>query len=158
MLISFDCPKCLKIARSEVTNASRAVNCAGCGWTRPFTDSEMHGETPVRCLICGCDDVWRQKEFDQRLGVCIVGLGILLSTIAFAYMMPGVAMIVLMVFGLADYVLYAVLPDRLVCYRCHSQYHRIPNTAQTAAFDLEVNERYRQEAIRIKLAEQAAKH
>ena len=66
-------------------------------------------------------------------------------------------MIILMIFGLADWVLYAVLPDRLVCYRCHAQYRRIPNLAQTAAFDLEVNERYRQEAIRLKQAEKSSR-
>jgi hypothetical protein len=157
MLISFDCPKCLKIARNELSSASPRVSCSDCGWTRPIGETDMKGESPARCLVCGCDDLWRQKDFDQRLGVFIVGIGILLSTIAVAYMMPGVAMIILMAFGLADWVLYAILPDRLVCYRCHSQYRRIPNLAEAAAFDLEVNERYRQEAIRLKQAEQMTK-
>lgn len=150
MLISFDCPKCLKIARDDVTYSSSRVNCAGCGWTRAIDRDDFEGDSPAQCLVCGCKDLWRQKDFDQRLGVFIVGLGILLSTIAVAYMMPGVAMLILMAFGLADWVLYAILPDRLVCYRCHAQYHRIPDLAKTAAFDLEVNERYRQEAIRLK--------
>lgn len=157
MLISFDCPKCLKIARSEVSSASTGIMCTECGWKRPILESDHAGEAPTRCLVCGCDDLWRQKEFDQRLGVFIVGLGILISTIFVAKMMPGAAMMVLLAFGLADYILYAILPDRLVCYRCHSQYHRVPQTAATAVFDLEINERYRQEAIRMKQSEQAAK-
>ena len=157
MLTTFDCPKCLKIARAEVTRASQGVMCKGCGWTRPIGQGDLNGDAPAHCLICGCEDLWRQKDFDQRLGVFIVGLGILFSTIAVAYMMPGIAMIILMLFGLADWVLYAILPDRLVCYRCHAQFHRIPNPAETAVFDLEVNERYRQEAIRLKQAEQLTK-
>ncbi len=157
MQISFDCPKCLKLTRGEVTQTSHGVICTDCGWTRPVGQGDVEGETPARCLVCGCDDLWRQKDFDQRLGVFIVGIGVLLSTIAVYYMLPGVAMLILMAFGLADWVLYAILPDRLVCYRCHAQYHRVPNPAKTAAFDLEVNERYRQEAIRLKQAEQAAK-
>lgn len=115
------------------------------------------GNAPEECLVCGCEDLWRQKDFDQRLGVAIVGLGIVLSTIAMAYMMPGVALGILMFFGLADWVLYAILPDRLVCYRCHAQYHRIPNPSETQIFDLEVNERYRQEAIRMKQTTAAGK-
>jgi hypothetical protein len=157
MLISFDCPKCLKLTRDELPHANHGVECSHCGWTRPIGDGELTGETPNKCLVCGCTDLWRQKDFSQRLGVLIVGTGILLSTTAVAYMMPGVAMMILMAFGLADWLLYLILPDRLVCYRCHAQYHRVPNLSETAAFDLEVNERYRQEAIRMKQMEQTVK-
>ncbi len=157
MLISFDCPKCLKIAHGEVTQSSRTVNCTECGWNRDFGDDDLKGESPQQCLVCGCSDLWRQKDFDRRLGVGIVGLSILIYLTLVAFMMPGIAMIVLMVIGLADWVLYAVLPDRLVCYRCHAQYRRITHLAKATAFDLEVNERYRQEAIRLKKTEQASR-
>ncbi len=150
MLISFDCPKCLKTTRGE--DASQIVHCKSCGWTRQTPESS-NDEALSNCLVCGCTDLWRQKDFDQRLGVFIVGVGILLSTVAVAYMMPGVAMIILMVFGMADWVLYAILPNRLVCYRCHAQYRKVPNLEKTDVFDLEVNERYRQEAIRLKQKE-----
>lgn len=152
MQITFDCPKCLTIARTDVDSGSANVSCSSCGWSRPIERTAFEGETPTQCLVCGCDDLWRQKDFDQRLGVLIVGAGVLLSTIAVAYMMPGVAMLILMAFGLADWVLYAILPDRLVCYRCHSRYRHVPGTRDTAVFDLEVNEKYRQEAIRLKQA------
>lgn len=158
MLISFDCPKCLKLTRTELSRIDQGVRCENCEWTRTIAEGDWKEDAPAHCLVCGCEDLWRQKDFDQRLGVLIVGIAILLSTVAVAYMMPGVAMLILMGFGLADWLLYAVLPDRLVCYRCHAQYHRIPNLAKTAAFDLEVNERYRQEAIRMRQSEQVAKH
>lgn len=157
MLISYDCPKCLTTSRGEFAAAGDAIHCPHCAWTRPIRLDDLNEGAPTHCVICGCEDLWRQKDFDQRLGVFIVGTGILLSTIAVAYMRPGLAMIVLMAFGLADWVLYAILPDRLVCYRCHAQYHRVPDPAKTAVFDLEVNERYRQEAIRMKQAEAAGK-
>jgi hypothetical protein len=158
MQISFDCPKCLKLNHAELPEFHRNVICDGCGWNRSVGNGELTGEIPRQCLICGCQDLWRQKDFNQKLGVLIVGVGILLSTIAVAYMMPGAAMLILMAFGLADWVLYAVLPDRLVCYRCHAQYHRVPKSSASDAFDLEVNERYRQEAIRLKQAGQSANH
>lgn len=152
MLILFDCPKCLKIAHGEITPQSTEVICTNCRWSRPIGEDDLKDGGPAHCLVCGCQDLWRQKDFDQRLGVFIVGLGIVLSTIAIAYTMPGVAMMVLMVFGLADWVLYAVLPNRLVCYRCHAQYRHLAGPAEIGVFDLEVNERYRQEAIRMKQA------
>jgi hypothetical protein len=150
MLISFDCPKCLKTTRGE--EASQVVHCKSCGWTRQ-TPEPSKDESLCNCLVCGCTDLWRQKDFDQRLGVFIVGVGILLSTVAVAYRMPGVAMMILMAFGMADWILYAILPNRLVCYRCHAQYRKVPHLEKTDVFDLEVNERYRQEAIRLKQKE-----
>ena len=86
----------------------------------------------------------------------VVALGILLSTIAMVYMQPELSLGILMAFALADMVLYVVMRDCLVCYRCHARYRRVPNLEQVGTFDLEVNERYRQEAIRLKQAEQSA--
>ena len=157
MLISFDCPKCLKPARGELPSASGSLVCGDCGWTRPTEQGSFKNESPKHCVVCGCHDLWRQKDFPQQLGLLIVGLGVVLSTIAIAYMRPGVAMLILMGFGLADWILYAVLPDRLVCYRCHAQYRRVPNRSASEAFDLEVNERYRQEAIRLQQVQNAQK-
>jgi hypothetical protein len=87
--------------------------------------------------------------------VAIVALGVVLSTVAMAYMQPELSLGILMVFALADMILYVVMRDCLVCYRCHARFRRIPNLEQVGTFDLEVNERYRQEAIRLKQAEQS---
>lgn len=156
MQITYDCPKCLHIEQGEITAASKAVMCPDCQWTRPIGEGALQGELPTQCLVCGCHDLWRQKDFSQTLGVAIVALGVILSTIAMVYMRPELSLGILMVFALADMVLYAVMRDRLVCYRCHARYRRIPNMEQVGTFDLEVNERYRQEAIRLKQAEQTA--
>ena len=78
----------------------------------------------------------------------MVGLGILLSTIATAYYLPMLAIGVLMGFALLDMVLYWLMPDALVCYRCHARYQQLSHDDQHVKFDLELNERYRQEAIR----------
>lgn len=155
MQIIYDCPKCLHAERSEVSAASQAVMCPDCQWTRPISTDDRQGEVPCRCLVCGCHDVWRQKDFSQTLGVTIVAIGIAMSTIAMIYMQPELSLGILMVFALADMVLYVVMRDCLVCYRCHAKYRGIPNLEQVGAFDLEVNERYRQEAIRLKQAEQS---
>ncbi|MDB5344466.1 MAG: hypothetical protein JWP89_2843 [Schlesneria sp.] len=155
MQITYDCPKCLQPERSEVTAASQAIMCPDCQWTRPIGEGDLQGELPTRCLACGCQDLWRQKDFSQTLGVAIVALGVVLSTVAMAYMQPELSLGILMMFALADMILYVVMRDCLVCYRCHARFRRIPNLEQVGTFDLEVNERYRQEAIRLKQAEQS---
>jgi len=156
MQITHDCPKCLKVAQSEVTSASDGVNCPHCDWKRSLGNEDLVNGTPQRCLICGCGDLWRQKDFSQQLGVTIVAIGVLLSTVAMVYMQPELSLGILMAFALADMILYAVMKDCLVCYRCHARYRRVPNLDQVGTFDLEVNERYRQEAIRLKQSEQSA--
>ena len=153
MFISFDCPKCLKPARGEATAASRGVMCTDCGWTKAVVAGDISGATPTRCLVCGCGDLWRQKDFSPKVGVTIVAIGIAISTWFMMQMQPEWSLGTLMAFALADMVMYAVMRDCLVCYRCHARYRGIPRLKQVAAFDLEVNERYRQEAIRLKQAE-----
>jgi len=178
MLISFQCPKCLHSSHGEVTASlngvtkndseenpyssaatvgtpsTKGVRCNDCGWTKPTRDEDIEDETPKRCLICGCDDLWRQKDFSPKVGVTVVAIGIAISTYFYMQMRPELSIGVLMAFALADMIMFAVMKDCLVCYRCHARYRQAPKIQQVPIFDLEVNERYRQEAIRLKQAEQ----
>lgn len=99
--------------------------------------------------MCGNEDLWRQKDFSQRLGVLIVVLGAVLSSIAWSQHMPLTALGILMLFALADLVLFAVMPDVLVCYRCRTRHRGIGSVTQHKGFDHELAERYRQEQMRV---------
>lgn len=109
---------------------------------------DIAADAPRRCLICSCTDLWRQKDFPPQLGLAIVAAGIVLSTIAVAYMRPITALSILMAFALLDMILFAVMRDALVCYRCQARYRGAVLTGNHPRFDLEINERYRQEAAR----------
>ncbi len=133
--------------RCDVAAASDGLRCASCGWSRDLpTDVTEAG--PGRCLVCGCDDLWRQKDFPQKLGLALVGAGALLSTVGVALYMPATALGVLLAFALADLLLFAWMPDVLVCYRCAAR-HRRAIAGEHARFNLETAERYRQEAARV---------
>ena len=80
----------------------------------------------------------------------IVGLGALLSTIAYGFYWPKTALGILMVFALGDLVLYSLMKDVLVCYRCGARHGRTTPGDQYPKFNLELAERYRQEARRVK--------
>lgn len=146
----FDCPQCLKGDDIEVGSGTASMACRHCGWTKPIGEHDYSADAPRRCLICGCDDLWRQKDFPPQLGLVIVGVEVITSTIAFAYMMPTVYMGILMAFALADMVLFSIMPDALECYRCHARYRGAVIGKDHPKFDLELNERYRQEAARMK--------
>jgi ribosomal protein L40E len=148
--LRFDCPKCLQSDGCDVTASTTAVACRHCGWTRGIDPGVVSADVPRQCLVCGCDDLWRQKDFPAMLGLVMVGLGIGLSSIAVAYFRPVLALGILMAFALADMLLFAVMRDALVCYRCHARYRNTGALAEQPRFNLELNERYRQEAARLK--------
>jgi hypothetical protein len=93
--------------------------------------------------------LWRQKDFPQRLGVTLVVLGAVLSTIAFACYLPLTALGVLLAFALVDLLLFTFMKDVLVCYRCHARYRGAVLEDDRPRFNLETAERYRQEAARL---------
>src|SRR5437870_2607244 len=149
MLVSFNCLGCRNPARSEINSGSDGVHCHACGWTRACSADEIYDGRPSRCLVCGCDDLWRQKDFPQGLGLFLVALGAVLSTIAWANYMPRIALGVLLAFALVDLLLYALMKDVLVCYRCGARYRHTVLDADYPRFNLETAERYRQEAARL---------
>ncbi|MFN8856735.1 MAG: hypothetical protein ACK50P_14300 [Planctomycetaceae bacterium] len=79
----------------------------------------------------------------------MVAAGAIGSTWAIALYRPILAISILLFFALVDMLLYAWMPDVLVCYRCHARY-RDPQPGEAySPFQLETSERYRQEAARL---------
>jgi hypothetical protein len=107
---------------------------------------------PTRCLVCDCSDLWRQKSFSQPVGLLMVGAGIVLSTVAYGLWRPVLALGILMFFGLMDALFFLLMRDVLACYRCGARHGGFQPVTE-APFDLEVNERYRQERLRLEGAQ-----
>jgi hypothetical protein len=147
----FDCPKCLQRDQAAADGSTALVACRHCGWTRGLEPEAILVDVPQHCLVCGCDDLWRQKDFPPLLGLGFVALGIIISTIFVAYRQPIAALGTLMGLALLDMLLYSLMKDCLVCYRCHARFRNIGPLGEQHQFNLETNERYRQESIRKKL-------
>lgn len=148
MRLRYACPKCETQLETDVSPPG-TVRCV-CTWSREVTPESFTGDTPKQCLACGCSDLWRQKDFPQWLGLTMVAMGIVFATIAWAKYMPLLALGILMFFALIDLILYAVMGDMLVCYRCAARHRKMPIPEDHADFDLEVHERYRQQELRMK--------
>jgi len=147
MRFAFHCPACFRTVATSVTPQSPAVTCS-CGWKRSIDASSWNGDHPRECLACGNADLWRQKDFPQRLGIVIIAVQIVLTTMFWSWRRPVWTYSTLIVFALLDMVLFAVLPDVLVCYRCRAR-HRTSGGEDRTTFDLETAERYRQEQLRM---------
>lgn len=152
MHVTVACPVCERPVRAALEQTGDGFECAHCEWSRPGPVSVDELTQPERCIACGCEDLWRQKDFPQRVGVALVALGALLSTIAWAYVRPVWAIGILMAFALLDWLLFVLMKDVVVCYRCGAQYRNVQPDEEHPRFNLETAERYRQEATRLEEA------
>ncbi len=149
MKIAVECPSCGQRIDAEFPESAGELRCRACDWSRPIHKTDIEQGRPRRCLACGTEDLWRQKDFPQGLGLLLVGMGALFSTIAWGMYWPRTAIGILMGFALGDLLLYTFMNDVLVCYRCSAQHRQANMDADHPRFDLELAERYRQEAIRL---------
>lgn len=113
------------------------------------------GRRLEHCAVCGNADLWRQKDFPQSLGLALVAAGAILSSIAWYFHWPQTALGLLMAFALADMLVYILMPDVLVCYRCRARHRDLPSSGDHPAFSHETAERYRQEQLRERDAERS---
>jgi len=145
--VRYQCPRCQAQNQSNNPVPGTQLSCHACDWSRELTSSDLDGVRPFHCLVCATEDLWRQKNFPQALGLMFVGLGALGSSIAWYYHRPIVALSVLMAVAAIDFGLFALMPDVLVCYRCGAR-HSGGDISEHPAFNHETAERYRQEQLR----------
>jgi hypothetical protein len=144
--LTFHCPACGQLNRTGEPPATGTLGCVHCAWTRSVAASQ----TPLTsCVVCGNADLWRQKDFPQSLGLALVAAGAVLSSIAWYFHWPQTALGLLMAFALADMLVFMLMPDVLVCYRCKARHRAVPSSlAEHSAFSHETAERYRQQELR----------
>ena len=148
MNVTFACPHCDQTARRELTAESDVLKCPHCQGQVQIPADAWDAARLRRCLVCPSTDLYVRKDFPQRLGVALVAIGIVGSSIAWAYTRIYWTFGILFGTALVDVVLYALVGDALMCYRCHAQYRGIEEMDEHSAFNLETHERYRQEAAR----------
>lgn len=154
MLIRFACPRCEQPA--QVQPVDSAITCPHCNLVVQSPADAWDDGRLKRCLVCPSVDLFTRKDFPQRLGVTLVVIGFALSCVTWFNYWVTATFAVLFATALADFALYLLVGDLLVCYRCHTEYRQLPEQGRYPAFDLETHERYRQQAAR--LAEMGKSH
>ena len=138
MNVRFACPHChAPVAVDQPGPAARA--CPACG------HAETLHESP--CVACGCEQLYRQKDFPQWLGLSLLAISCALFFVLHILYRPNLAWAVLLGSTAFDGLLYLYVGDVVVCYRCLAHYRGLPER-YVKPFELAVNERYRQERIR----------
>ena len=150
MELTFSCPSCGAVGRVSSVETQALAECRQCGASRPLrAESVAQGELQA-CPLCMTTDLYVQKDFPQGLGLFIVVVGFAISTIFWYYEMPIPAYLVLVASGLLDLILYHLVGDVTICYRCLCQLRGEGSNrdGRYRPFDLAIGERYRQERIR----------
>jgi hypothetical protein len=151
MELTFECPHCETTAVVESVETAREVKCASCGDGRSVRAESFDGPSLRSCAWCATPDLYIQKDFPHALGLAIVLTGFVSSTVFWYFRMPVAAFAALLSTALLDLVLYYLVPDVTICYRCLSQFRGSGSNpdGRFQPFDLAIGERYRQERLRI---------
>ena len=88
-----------------------------------------------RCPRCAGEQLYVQRDFNQKAGLVIVIVGGVLAPFTPYYSSLFVA-------GAIDAVLYLVLPEITICYRCGTHFRGFHRNPRHQAFDLHIAEQY----------------
>ena len=150
MNVTYNCPACHRTTRSHLAPDQASISCAHCQQTINIPPNAIQGQQINRCLVCPSTELFARKDFPQRLGVALVVIGFVGSSIAWFNYQVLLTFAILFVTALIDLALYIVMGESLTCYRCHAQYRGFEEIEKHGGFDLETHERYRQMAARMK--------
>jgi hypothetical protein len=132
-----------------LTGETAQLVCPHCAQQIQVPNGAIEGGQIRRCVVCPSTELFLRKDFPQKLGVTLVILGFIGSSIAWANYRVGLTFAILFITALIDLALYIVMGESLTCYRCHAQYRGFHDSPQHSGFNLETHERYRQMAARM---------
>ena len=137
MNILAKCPQCDAGLPVTAADAPDAINCGRCGRHIPLSVSESLrvGQGVDRCPVCNGADFYGRKDFDPKVGLTVVIIGIVISASFYWFKRDLIAYSILAAATLIDLFIYGRLKDLSVCYRCHTEF-RGPEARHSPAFDL----------------------
>lgn len=97
-----------------------------------------------RCPVCGCRELFSRKDFPQQAGIMMVGIAAVTAMVLFGMRQVLAGLVVLGAMVVVDVVIYFFTGRCLVCYRCRSEFRRLPIRRDYPRWDLSIGEKYRQ--------------
>jgi hypothetical protein len=152
MNVTFSCPACQAGVWQQFDAATTTIACPQCGQQIKLPADAVEGGRLRRCFVCPSHDLYIRKDFPQRLGVLLVAVGIVGSSIAWHYANLPWTFGILFATALADLLLFLVVGNSLMCYRCGAQYRGVAEMDSHGRFNLETHEKHRQMAARLSAA------
>jgi len=149
MHVAYACQACDAEVRQDFDESAAALACPHCQRQIDLPVGAVQGDRIHRCLVCPSHDLYIRKDFPQRLGVLLVTIGVIGSSIAWYYASLAWTFGILFATALADILLFTLVGNALMCYRCGAQYRGVAAMESHGQFNLETHEKYRQLSARI---------
>ena len=154
MHVAYICPKCDDESHSVLPAESTELECMHCRHRMTIPEESVVWEDGVavqvkRCVCCPSKELYYRKDFPQRLGLAIIVVGFVLSSIAYFYHQKILTFGILFASAGLDLLIGYLVGNLIQCYRCHAEYRGVVEHENHEAFDLEIHERYRQQAARL---------
>jgi hypothetical protein len=108
--------------------------CPACGRREPLraADGGAPASPLARCLRCGGEDLYVQKDFNRTVGLWVFIVAALLSVPTWGLSLLAATLI--------DLALYYALGEVTLCYACGAQHRGFPRNPAHGPFDLHVAE------------------
>lgn len=137
MRISVSCPHCRVFQEQTILWPDPSAFCLSCSWelVSHATDAFRNERNLDQCPFCGGAHLYRRKDFNQKLGIFLVVLGVLL-----AYFTYGLSLLAV---TLVDFFLFRKVKELGVCYQCNAQFRDSRLVETLEPFDLELSDYYR---------------
>jgi hypothetical protein len=87
-----------------------------------------------RCAACAHDQLYFQKDFNRTTGIALVVLGSIFVPWTYGLSLLGVTIL--------DYIVWRLVKNVIVCYRCHAVHRGYPQNPAIKPFDLVVHDRH----------------
>lgn len=117
--------------------------CAHCAQEPPGAASRpwLDGKQVIECPLCGGREMFIRKDFPQKLGLAIVVVAAIISTILI-YRHTLAALAVLASVVVIDALIYLFVGRVTVCYRCRTELRGFAPNPAHEWFDLATAEKY----------------
>ena len=137
MELTWPCPHCQHWQTQTVSFPLSAMICPQCRKPQLTEGGSAFRESGkvTQCPACGTEHLYRQRDFNRKLGIGLLVLGI-----ALAYWTYGVSLAVV---TLIDWLLYKKVGEVGCCYRCHAQLRKSAEVSKIAPFDLKLHDYYK---------------
>ncbi len=132
--VAFLCPGCRRENVRTIGEAVTGGACPGCG--RAYTlHAGGHAATSAalaRCVCCGLDRLYVQKDFSKKAGLCVFLVAAALSVPTWGLSLLAATII--------DLVLYYALGDAILCYGCGAVHRGFGSNPAHGPFDIHTQE------------------
>ena len=129
--VHFLCPNCESRLAANAGEPSRA--CDRCGALNDVIAPPANANLD-RCAACGHEQLYFQKDFNRKTGIALVVVGAVFVPWTYGLSLLGVTIL--------DYVVWRMVKDVIVCYRCQAVHRGYPGNPAIKPFDLVVHDRH----------------